>query len=959
MAPALSPEDYQRACDLFNELLEVPAGDREGKLDAACQGNAGVRAEVVRLLRAEQGAGSFLHQSALSDAARLLGGKAGGAIPESIAHYRILSKLGEGGMGEVWRAHDSKLDREVAIKILPEVFAANPDRLARFTREAQVLALLNHPHIAAIYGVEERALIMELVEGPTLAERIAAGPIPWKEAAEIACHIADALEAAHEKGVVHRDLKPANIKIGPDDRVKVLDFGLSKAMSDRAMSNRPTSGEPSSPTKLWQGSMASMIIGTAAYMAPEQAKGKAVDRRADIWAFGVVYLEMLTGRNPFQRESVPETLAAVLEGKVDLERIPAPARAVALPVIERCVRDDPRRRWQSIGDARIAIEEALAGSGLDIPKKPALALRLLWAAAGALAAALVLAILAYTLRGKPASPPPVEFTVYSPGNGSFPLLPPLRVSPNGESIVFLATDPSDQVSRVWLYDVAKGNTRGLTGTEQASDAYWSSDNHSLLLTRNGAVFRTDIHGDTPQPLPIESGYSSWGPDGVVTQTREGLSRFRPESGDARLILRNDPHGANIFIFPTLIPGSRWMLYNTFNGSPTKGVTVRMGSIEGREQKQLFAGDNCALYAGGPSGTGYALYFRGFTLNAQELDPSSGQLRGDPHPVAGPVDRLVGFPDPGAFSASNNGVLAFRRRGVTGEYRLVWYDRSGNRLGTLGGIADYTNPSISPDGNRVAVGIRDPGTAKRDIFVFDVQRGTETRVTFGGSDNTNPAWSPDGQRIAYSSDGRGARDLYVKNASGIGEPELLFESKLAKNVEDWSQDGRWLVYNEAVPNNDDDLAVLSLADRKPHEFLRTRFQEDRGRLSPDGKWMAYYSNESGQGQVCIQPFRPTGEKWQITNGGGGEPQWRGDGKELYYAAKSPPRIMAVEIAVKDRALHAGIPHLLFDVALEDQNVRNRFAVTRDGMKFLAVVRVNEKPVNSFTVIVNWPSLLPKR
>ena len=281
------------------------------------------------------------------------------------------------------------------------------------------------------------------------------------------------------------------------------------------------------------------------------------------------------------------------------------------------------------------------------------------------------------------------------------------------------------------------------------------------------------------------------------------------------------------------------------------------------------------------------------------------------------------------------------------------------LGTLGGIADYTNPAISPDGNRVAVGVRDPGTAKRDIFVFDVERGTETRVTFGGSDNTNPVWSPDGQRIAYSSDRRGARDLYVKKASGIGEPELLYESKLAKNVEDWSQDGRWMVYNEAVPNNDDDLAVLSLADRKPHDFLRTRFQEDRGKLSPDGKWMAYYSFESGQGQVCIQPFPPTGEKWQITNSGGGEPQWRGDGKELYYAAKGRPRIMAVEIAVMDRALHAGIPHPLFDVALVDQNVRNRFALTRDGKKFLAVVAVIEKPVNSFTVIVNWPSLLPKR
>jgi len=953
MPPGMSPQDYQRASDLFNDLHEVSDGELDGALDAACGGNATLRSEVVRLLHADRGATGFLEQGAMRDASLLLrAGGAGTGVPATIAHYRIVSKLGEGGMGEVWRARDSRLERDVAIKILPPSLATDPDRMARFAREAQVLASLSHPNIAVIYGVEDGALVMELVDGPTLGARIAAGPIPWEEAAEIAGQIAAALEAAHDKGVVHRDLKPANVKLTPDGRVKVLDFGLA-----RAQANDPPAGEPSSPTMVAHGSMAGMILGTAAYMSPEQARGKVVDRRADIWAFGVVLLEMLTGRNPFQCETIPETLAAVLKTEPDLAGVPAVAR----PIVERCLRRDPRRRWQSIGDARIAIEEALAGPA-DVPpeRKTGWSQRLLWAATGLMSAAAVFVAADLLLHNNEPAPAPIAFTVYSPGDGSFPLEPVLRVSPNGESILFVAQNPDNDARRAYLYSVGTGSTRELPGSDGTIDGCWSWDSRSVLLSRSGMFSRMDIDAPAPQPLRFESGYCSWGPDGVVTATHAGLQWFRPEAAGSRLLMRNGVTDAANFLVPSLLPtgtraGPRRMLYNTFNGTPSSGVTVGIASLDGREQRTLFRAERAAVYAG----PGYALYLRGATLMARAIDPANGRLKGDPVPFAGPVERPIGSVEVGTFSASDNGVLAFRRSRAS-DFRMIWFDRAGRRLGAAGAIADYSNPALSPDGRRLAVAIRNPATGNRDIWILELLRGTASRVTFDPSDHTNAVWSPDGERIAYSCDRLGARDIYVKNASGIGPDELLIASGIPKNVEDWSADGRRIVYNEAVPNNSDDLVVLPLDTRKPVDFLRTRLQEDEGRFSPDGKWLAYQSYESGRAEVYIQPFPPTGEKWQISNDHGGQPEWRGDGRELYYSVHAvPARIMAVDIAAKDHAIHAGTPRLLFQTVLQDSGARSRWVVTRDGQKFLAVVPVNEERVDSFKVILNWPSLLGKR
>ncbi len=639
----------------------------------------------MQLLEADSdnGADRFLERPALEEAARLVPLNPSQHLPNGplpgtrFGPYGISGLLGEGGMGEVYRAHDSRLNRDVAIKVLRAELASDSQFMARFEREAQLLASLNHPNIATIYGLEDRGLIMELVEGPTLAERIAQGPIVWEEAAQIAIQIADALEAAHEKGVVHRDLKPANVKVTPEGRVKVLDFGLAKPLSKEPLMG----GSGSSPTQILASTVPGIILGTAAYMAPEQAKGKVVDWRADIWAFGVVCHEMLTGRNLFMGETVADTLAAVLKAEPDLGSLPAPAR----PIVDRCLRRDPRKRWQAIGDARIAIEEALTGRMPDppqtLPKTRALQ-RLGWAALGAVSAAAAVALLYLILRQENLMPPPVLFTVDTPGNGSVPLGAALRVSPNGESIVFLAVDPVDNISHLYLHSLVTGASRALPGTERATDAYWSFDSLSLLLNRGGGLSKIDINGNSPQPLPLESGYSSWGPGGVVTATREGLRWFHPDTGGSRLITTTAAKPGDVSIYPTLIPGGRWIVYNSYSGALADGVSVQIASVNGREQRALFTAERTALYAG----PGYMLYLRGATLTARGIDPASGKMRGDPMSVIGPVEHALGSVDPGIFSASNNGVLAFRRASGSAESHLVWFDRSGKREGIAGGVA---------------------------------------------------------------------------------------------------------------------------------------------------------------------------------------------------------------------------------------------------------------------------------
>jgi len=854
--------------------------------------------------------------------------------------YEILSPLGAGGMGEVWKARDTRLDRTVAVKVSGAEFSE------RFDREARAVAALNHTNICQLYDVGPNYLVMEHIEGKPLA-----GPLPLDQALQFAIQIAEALDAAHQKGIVHRDLKPANIMVTKAG-VKLLDFGLAK-MSASAEAGAAGATQTIALTR------ENTILGTLQYMAPEQLEAREADARADIFAFGTVLYEMLTGRKALEGGSQASLISAIMTREPPSVSGLAPA---ALDhIIRRCLAKDPADRWQTARDLAMELRWIRDGGSpaADAPAPPRRKLRdrLLWAGA-ALSTAAALAFGFLLLRQEKPTPAPVRFTVNSPENGSMPLFGPVLVSPDGQSVVFVARDPASQRYGMYLHSLVTGTTRALRVIEDINGIYWSFDSRSLLLNRPGALWKMDLNTSSPEQLPFAGGYSSWGPEGIVTVTRAGLQLFRPDASSTRWIKKRDDKDPLVYSYPTLIPGGRWVIYNTFRAGdgPSAGESIHLASLDGKVVRQIFTTERAAVYAG----PGYLLYLRSDTLMAQAIDPDSGNLRGGPTPVASPIEYNPTSIDPGAFSASANGVLVFRRGGAVAEDRLVWFDRPGKSLGTLGGVADYSNPALSPDGNRLAIGIRDPSTAKRDVWILDLVRDTTSRLTFDPADDFNPVWSPDGARVAFTSDRRGHRDVYVKNASGTGEDELLLSSALAKNVEDWSRDGRWIVFNESVPGNANDVVAISPETRKTQDFLRTKFTEDHARFSPDGKWMAYQSNESGRAEVYIQAFPPSGGKWQISSSGGMEPQWRADGKELFYTTLlDPARIMAVDIASANGSIQAGLPHVLFEVRLPLGSLRNRFVATRDGKKFLAIVPPEQKSVNNFTVILNWPSLVKKQ
>ena len=576
--------------------------------------------------------------------------------------------------------------------------------------------------------------------------------------------------------------------------------------------------------------------------------------------------------------------------------------------------------------------------------------RLAWAGV-AVFGATALAFGFLLLHHEKPPPAPRRFTIATPENGSLQLFGRPSVSPDGQSVLYGVTDPASQNPVWYLHSLATGTSRALAGTETTTSIYWSFDSRSILLSHRNVFWRMDLNGGSPQRSPVAGAYTSWQREGIITGGRSGLRWFRPDGSGVQWVKKGTGYS-----YPSLIPGGRWLMYNAAETEDAAtGISLHFASLDGKVDRQILTGEHAAIYAG----PGYLLYRYGDTLTAQGIDPESGNLRGDPAPIAGPIGTTAGIIDQlGSFSASDNGVLAFRSPDIAGN-RLTWLDSSGKNLGTFGRAADYSNPRMSPDGNRLAIGIRDPAREKRDIWVLDLQRDAASRVTFDSGDDFSPAWSPDGTRIAFASDRRGVRGLYVKNASGTGEDKLLLSSAVLRDVEDWSRDGRWIVFSQSRGSRVG-LVLLNLESLKTQNFRRTRFEEDGARLSPDGKWLAYRSNESGRFEVFIQAFPPPGGKWQISGAGGGEPQWRGDGKELFYTTmQDPPRLMAVDIADGNGAIQAGVPHPLFDVGPPGGTVRNPFVPSRDGRKFLAIAPPEQKAANSFTVIVNWPSLIKKK
>jgi serine/threonine protein kinase/Tol biopolymer transport system component len=869
-----------------------------------------------------------------------------------IAHYEITAKLGEGGMGEVYRATDTKLGREVAIKVIPEAVARDADRMARFAREARVLASLNHPNIATIYGIEESALVMELVEGPTLAERMAPGPIPVEEALPVARQIAEALEYAHERGIIHRDLKPANVKLAAEGHVKVLDFGLAKAQESAESRAEDASTLAISATR------PGTILGTSAYMSPEQAGGKPADKRADIWSFGVVLWEMLTGHRLFETGTVTQTLAEVMRGPIDFDRLPHETPAAIRTLLRRCLDRDEKNRLRDIGEARIAIEAALACETLHTESAAEHGgARRQWLAWSVAAMATVgLSTIAYLhFRERPSAPASsVRFDIPPPENATVMYL---RVSPDGRKLSFIAK------GRLWVHSLESGESRDLSAAPENTTC-WSPDSRFIAYPLQGKLMTIEAAGGPPQAvLDLPGAWSgcAWSQTDVIVfaEMRVGLFRVSASGGAPVQITSIDPARQEIVHYGTsFLPDGRHFFYTRLSTHESKSG-IYLGSVDAKPEQQstrsLVVSNWAPEYA--PSaepGTGYLLFMRQGTLMAQPFDDGRLELKGQAAMVVERVsDNSGGTGGWGSFSVSANDVLAFQR-GAASDRQLTWYDRAGKVVGTAREKGDYRDLALSPEGTRLAVSKRN-GPAS-NIWLLDLSRdGASTRFTFGSGVDESPVWSPDGSRIVFRSNRSGPFDLYQKPATGLKGEQVLLKSGEDKRATSWSRDGRFLLYEATHARTKDDVWVLRLeGDMKTIPFMSTDFNENQAHFSPDGRWVAYVSDESGHPEVYVRAFSlnsaGTGGKWQISSGFGLAPRWRGDGGELYYRSREG-WLMAVEITSKP-AFRSGKPRPTIPLPPGPQwpFPMDFWDCTADGRLFFgAAVEGGPEP---YTVVLNW-------
>jgi serine/threonine protein kinase/Tol biopolymer transport system component len=846
---------------------------------------------------------------------------------DKLGPYEVLAPIGAGGMGEVWKARDTRLDRIVAIKTSSEKFSE------RFEREARAIAALNHPNICQIYDVGPDYIVMEYIEGPEIK-----GPLPLDLALKAAIQLAGALEAAHRKSITHRDLKPANI-LTTKSGVKVLDFGLAKfevlkPRPDEATQTRALTEEGA-------------IVGTLQYMAPEQLQGKPTDARSDIFSFGCVLYEILTGKRAFRGDNQATLIAAIID------REPEPL-TVHQPMLERivkkCLAKDPDDRWQSASDLKSQLEWVLeSGSSAGMPP-PVLKNRGAhpgWILAG-LFAALLAAFAIFHFRSAPAPPAIVRFEIPPPEGTSWGVNDFPNISPDGSRIIFGATKP-DGSRNLWIRAMDSVHVQPIPGTEvggRGGHAAWSPDGRSIVLGSPSGLRRLDFTGGSPQVLgsvPAVGLTPAWSSAGVILFTGSDdpypLYQIPVSSGEAKRVLAA---GGSQY-FPTFLPDGRRFLYYVY-AQTDPGIYI--GSLDSKEGKRIGPGSSAVFVP--PS---WLLYVRGSTLMAHSFDPDKASLSGDPTPIADQV-AIVGAGG-GGFSVSQNGVLAYRRALPPSVTNLTWFDRTGKKLGTAGEEAIYTSPALSPDGKRIAVARVDPSTGTRDIWVIDLARNVSSRFTFDKADDLNPLWSPDGSRIAYSSErkARNLRDLFWMAAGGAGTEELVLENGDNKALEDWSPDGKLLLFNVSSSYI---AAVPVTGDRKPFPVLKAEFRQDHARVSPDGRWIAYVSRESGKDEIFVQNFPPSGGKWQISNTGGTEPSWRRDGKELYFVSGS--KFEAVDVRASGSTFEAGIPKQLFEVQLDPINRRNRYVPTPDGQRFLFVTVPKSLDSLPFVVVQNWQSAL---
>ena len=861
------------------------------------------------------------------------------AVGTKLGPYEILAPIGKGGMGEVWKAHDTRLCRDVAIKISAEQFTE------RFEHEARAIAALNHPNICHLYDVGPNYLVMELVEGLTLADRIKEGAIPLDEALAIARQIADALEAAHEKGITHRDLKPGNIKIKPDGTVKVLDFGLAK------MGGTPTAHADESPTLTIGQTEAGVILGTASYMSPEQAKGKPVNQRADIYAFGAVLYEMVTGQRLHRGETTTDVLASVIKEEPQWDKVPAQVQKL----LRRCLEKDLQKRLRHIGDVMALVEDVPTAPAPIVKAWPA-SRKWPWVAAG-LAVLLMGGAAAWFLRPAPEQPM-LQFDILPPEGAKFVnTLSPLALSPDGKRIVFLATNKNGK-EMLWERSIDSGAEAAIPGTENAGDPFWSPDSRWVGFYAPGTLQRVDVvAGGQPQVICYcEARSGSCNSDGtIVFGQPPNLARVSAAGGTPTTIspLSRGP-GVN-YSAAQFLPDGRHVLYYRLG---PKGPDARLTSLDGKMDRVLVEGGGVPTYAPNPRGGGWILHDVRGQLLAQPFDVKRLEFTGEPAVLA----ENVGIGR--WWSTSVTGLLAFRR--IYSEQRqLTWFSRDGRMLGTVGDPALLAAPRISPDQKTIA--FQGTGEQNTNIWMFDLARNISAQFTFQPGFGATPIWSRDGKTIVYT---RGNEQVLVERpANGVG-PEKVLADETGKEVfpTDISRDGRWLVLTEPRAVNGT-IVLRSLEDTRKTIRIEERNTERDGSISPDGRWLLYSSVPSARREVLVQsmPKEAGGRasavgKWQISMAGGSQPTWRADGKEIFFIA-SDGKMMVVPVESGEDFFRAGTPQPLFQTRLEfDQrtyyNVYREYDITPDGQRFLVNQRLPDTGESPITVIVNWPKLLEK-
>jgi len=876
-----------------------------------------------------------------------------------IGVYEVRALIGAGGMGEVYLAHDTRLQRDVALKVLPEVFSRDRERMARFEREAKLLASLNHPNIAAIYGLEEsgpiRALVMELVEGPTLAERIASGPVPVDETLPIARQVADAVEYAHDNNVMHRDLKPANIKVKADGTVKVLDFGLAKALSDE-----PTAEDiGNSPTLSMAATRQGVILGTAAYMAPEQARGKRVDRRADVWALGCVLYEMLTGKQAFHGEDVTVILAAVVMKEPAFDALPANTPPAIRTLVRRCLEKNVRRRMQNSGEARIVIEDVLSGAapaetaGATSARtlgRPALALGL----GTLLLGAAIAGIAAWTLKPAPAPAAPISRFDYV-----FPQGHQFRNA--GRAVMALSPDGSRFVYNtgqgLYLRSMDQLEARLIPGTEaNLINPFFSPDGQWVGYWQDNQLKKIAISGGAPVPIGAATNPFgvSWGADNTILFGQpDGIRRVSANGGIPELIIKAE--GGEQLDGPQSLPGGEWVLFTVGAGASNwDEARIVAESLKTNERRDVWRGGSDGRYVP----TGHIVYALENDLFAIPFDLDTLSVTGGPAPLVEGAFR-ASIAASANYGISEDGSLVYvAGTGVSPQRTIVWVDRQGREEAIKVPLRAYVYAKLSPDGTRVALDIRDQ---ESDIWIWDLARETLARITFDPGVNRSPVWTPDGKRVAFSAQRNNGENIYWQAADGSGAPEPL---AAIPNVpilpHAFSPDGTQLLFTSvAVPR---DINVVKLAgERKAQPFFQTSFSEYNPDISPDGRWLAYESDESGRNEVYVRPFPDVNAgRWQISNGGGTRPLWNPNGRELFYFV-APGTLMAVRVE-PGASFAAGSPAIVFQGQYATPQGARQYSVSPDGRRFLMIkdaASAGNAPPPKITVVLNWFEELKRR